>query len=337
MLPSGKLRNDVLREVIFPNLGVEDAKVIYGPRAGFDSAVLEYDEENYLVVATDPVIGVPKEAFGFFTYHFTASDVAVFGAGPRWLIVDFLFPPDTTKEFLQEVMDDLNRECRRYGTAIVGGHTGVYPSVTEPLSTTTAIGLVKKDELKLPLAKPGDRIVVTAKVGLEFAVSSAYFRADELRGILTPKEISGLRSLYRLETVLPDALIAKPFVRGMHDATEGGLTALHEIADNSGVGFRAYADKLHLNPLVRKVLDFYGLEPWSVSSTGTLVAITPPSKVDSLICELNKNGILAFELGEFTEDKERVLIEDDGERPFPEFKGDPYVELYGKQEDKPGK
>ena len=337
MLPPGKLRNDVLREVIFSNLGVEDAKVVYGPRAGFDSAVLEYDEENYLVVATDPTLGVPPETFGFFTYHFTASDVAVFGARPRWLIVDLLFPPDTTKEFLQGTMSDLNRECRRYGTAIAGGHTGVYPSVAEPLSTTTAMGLVKKDELKLPLAKPGDRIVVTAKVGLEFAVSSAYFCADELKSILTPEEISELRSLYRLETVLPDALIAKPFVRGMHDATEGGLTALHEIADNSGVGFRAYADKLHLDPLVRKVLDFYGLEPWSVSSTGTLIAIAPPEKSEALITELLKNGILAFELGEFTEDGERVLIEDDGERPFPEFKGDPYVKLYGKSKDKPEK
>ncbi len=83
----------------------------------------------------------------------------------------------------------------------------------------------------------------------------------------------------------------------MHDATEGGLTALHEIADNSGVGFRVYSERLPIDPLVRKVLDFYDLEPWSVSSTGTLIAITPPENVNSLITELFKNGILAFELG----------------------------------------
>ncbi|BAD85150.1 hydrogenase expression/formation protein HypE [Thermococcus kodakarensis KOD1] len=330
MLPPGKLRNDILREVVFPNLGVEDSKVVYGPREGFDSAVLEYDDEHYLVVATDPTLGVPEETFGFFTYHFASSDVAVFGARPRWLVVDLLFPEGTSREFLEATMKDLNAECRKYGSAIVGGHTGVYPSISEPTATTTAMGIVRKGELKLPLAKPGDKIVVTAKVGLEFAVSAAYFRADELSKVLTKKELMRLKRSFYFETAVPDALVAKPFVRGMHDATEGGLTALHEIADNSGVGFRVYSDRLHIDPLVKKVLDFYDLKPWSVSSTGTLIAITPTEKVNSLITELLKNGILAFELGEFTEEKDRVLVEGEEERPFPEFTEDPYVRLYGK-------
>jgi len=327
-LPPGKLRNDVLREVIFPNLGVEDGKVVYGPREGFDSAVLEYDAENYLVIATDPTIGVPRETFGFFTYHFAASDVAVFGARPRWLVVDLLFPEGTSKGLLREVMGDLNDECRKYGSAIVGGHTGVYPSIAEPTATTTVMGLVRKDELKLPLAKPGDRIIVTAKVGLEFAVSAAYFKGNELSEVLTTKELMRLKRSFYFETAVPDALIAKPFVRGMHDATEGGLTALHEIADNSEVGFRVYADKLHIDPLVRKVLDFHELEPWDVSSTGTLIAITLQEKANSLITELLKNGILAFELGEFTGDGERILVDGKEEVPFPEFKADPYMTLY---------
>ncbi|ASJ03202.1 hydrogenase assembly protein HupF [Thermococcus profundus] len=328
MLPAGKLRNEILREIVFQNLGVEDPKVVYSPKEGFDSAVLEYDGENYLVVATDPTLGVPAETFGFFTYHFAASDVAVFGAKPRWLVVDLLFPGGTSKEFLERVMSDLNDECNKYGSTIVGGHTGVYPSITEPTATTTAMGLVKKDELKLPLAKPGDKIVVTAKVGLEFAVSAAYLRAEDLSKILNKKELMRLKRSFYFETVVPDALVAKPFVRGMHDATEGGLTALHEIADNSGVGFRVYAEKLHVDPLVRKVLEFYELEPWDVSSTGTLIAITPPEDIDPLITELLKNGILAFELGEFTEENDRVLVEGNEERSFPEFTEDPYVRLY---------
>ncbi|NJD99480.1 hydrogenase assembly protein HupF [Thermococcus sp. LS1] len=328
-LPLGKLRNDVLREVVFPNIGIEDVRVIYGPKEGFDSAVLEYDHEHYLIVATDPALGVPEETFGFFTYHFAASDVAVFGARPRWLIVDLLFPPGTERSFLENVMRSLNTECRKYGSSLIGGHTGVYPTIAEPTSTTTAMGLVRKDELKLPLAEPGDKIIVTAKIGLEFAVSAAYFREEELRKFLAFKEIERLKRLFTFETALPDALIARSFVRGMHDATEGGLTALHEIAENSGVGFRVYADRLYLDPLVRKVLEFYGLEPWSVSSTGTLIAITPPEKADALIKELHKNGIMAFELGEFTEEKERVLVKGGKEKTFPTFERDPYTELYG--------
>ncbi|WP_297421248.1 AIR synthase family protein [Thermococcus sp.] len=328
-LPPGKLRNEVLKEVIFPNLGVEDARVVYGPREGFDSAVLEYDEEHYLVIATDPTLGVPREAFGFFIYHFAASDVAVFGARPRWLVVDLLSPPGTSKRFLEDAMKALNEECRYYGSTIIGGHTGVYPRVSEPTATTTVMGLVKRDGLKLPLAKPGDRIVVTTKVGLEFAVSAAYFKEEELSRVISKKELMRLKRSFYFETAVLDALVATPLVRGMHDATEGGLTALHEIADNSGVGFRVYAENLVIDPLVKKVLDFYGLEPWSVSSTGTLIAITPPEKSNELITELNRNGILAFEIGEFTKDKERVLVKNGEERPFPEFKEDPYIGFYG--------
>ncbi|ASJ12452.1 AIR synthase family protein [Thermococcus thioreducens] len=329
-LPPGKLRNDVLRDTVFPNLGIEDMRIVYGPREGFDAAVLEYDRDHYLIVATDPVLGVPGETFGFFAYHFAASDVAVFGARPRWLVLDILLPPGSEKGFLEKTMRDLNAECRKYGSSIIGGHTGVYPSVAEPTATTTAMGLVRKDELKLPLARPGDKIVVTGKVGLEFAVSASYFREMELRKLLSFREIARLKKSFRFETVVPEALTAKPFVRGMHDATEGGLTALHEIANNSGLGFRIYAEKLRLDPMVRKVLDFYGIEPWSVSSSGTLIAIVPPEKSNSLITELQKNGIIAFELGEFTEEKGRILVEHGEERPFPRFEGDPYVELYGK-------
>ncbi|ASJ10706.1 hydrogenase assembly protein HupF [Thermococcus sp. P6] len=328
-LPPGKLRNDLLREVVLPNLGMEDERIIYGPREGFDSAVLEYDGENYLIVATDPTLGVPEEGFGFFTYHFASGDVAVFGARPRWLVVDLLLPPGTPEAFLKRTMEELNSECRRYGSSIVGGHTGVYPSLNEPTATTTAMGTVRKEELKLPLARPGDRIIVTAKVALEFAVSASHFRG-ELRRVLKPGELSRLRSMYRLETVVPDALTARPFVRGMHDATEGGLTALHEIADNSGLGFLVKASELKLDPLVRKVLEFYDLEPWSVSSSGTLIAITPPENSAPLIAELRKNGIEAFDIGEFTEGRERLLMEDGSERPFPRFEGDPYVELYAR-------
>ena len=326
-LPSGKLRNDDLRDLVFPHLGIDDVKVVYGPKEGFDAAVVEYDLEHYAVVATDPTLGVPRETFGFFSYHFAASDVGVFGGSPRWLVLDVLLPQGTEGEFLRRTMRAIDVECRRYGSSIIGGHTGVYPGVSEPISTTTAIGLVRKSDLKLPLARSGDRIVVTGKVGLEFAVSAAYFRADELSRVLSFREIERLRRSYIFETALPDALLARAFVRGMHDATEGGLTALHEIADNSGVGFRVYSEKLWLDPLVKKVLEFYGLEPWNISSTGTLIAITQPENVESLIAELHKNGIVAFEIGEFTEEKERVLIKGENEEKFPEFEMDPYVTL----------
>lgn len=328
MLPLGKLRNEILREVILENLPITDDKVLIGPKEGFDAAVLKYDEHNYLVIATDPVLGVPKEHFGFFTYHFASSDVAVFGAKPRWLIVDLLLPPGSKKEELNAIMKELKEECKKYSTSIVGGHTGVYKSVRDFTATTTALGLVRKDELKLPLAKPGDDIVITKGVATEFAVGVAWFKTEELKGVLSPSEISALKEMYKLESVVKDALLAGKFARGMHDATEGGLTALHEIADNSKVGFEVYYENIYMPPLVKKVVELYGVNPLTVSSTGTLIIISPPENTEELIRTLQANGIKAFVVGKFTEDRERVLIKNGRREEFPEFENDAYAEVY---------
>ncbi|ALM74337.1 AIR synthase family protein [Thermococcus barophilus] len=328
MLPLGKIRSEVLNEIILDNLNIKDPKVFIGPREGFDAAVLEYSNENYLVIATDPVLGVPMEHFGFFTYHFAASDVAVFGAKPRWLVIDLLLSPGSTKERLAQIMGELNEECREYGTAVIGGHTGVYTTIKETTATTTALGLVKKEDLRLPLAKPGDDIIITKGIGIEFAVGAAYFKKEELKEFLTPAEIDKLREMYKLETVVPDALAVRKLVRGMHDATEGGLTALHEIADNSNVGFRVYYDKIYIPPLVKKVLEAFDVNPLTVSSTGTLVIISPRRNSSRIIEELSKNGIKAFIIGEFTEEKDRVLVKNSEEEEFPRFESDVYAEIY---------
>jgi len=328
MLPLGKVRNEILKKVILENLPITDDKVLIGPKEGFDAAVLEYDEDNYLVIATDPILGVPKEHFGFFTYHFASSDVAVFGAGPRWLIVDLLLPPGTRKEDLNFIMEELKEECKKYSTSVVGGHTGVYKSIKDFTATTTALGLVRKDKLKLPVAKPGDEIVITKGVAIEFAVGAAWFKAEKLKSILSPSEISFLREMYKLESVVKDALLARKFARGMHDATEGGLTALHEIADNSKVGFEVYYENLYIHPLVKKVVELYGVNPLTISSTGTLIIISPQENTKGLIRTLQANGIKAFVVGKFTEDRERVLIKNGRREEFPEFEDDAYAEIY---------
>ncbi|HIH73185.1 MAG: Hydrogenase expression/formation protein HypE [Thermococcales archaeon 44_46] len=328
MLPLGKIRNEVLRKIILSDLPIDDEKIVVGPKEGFDAAVLEYDGDNYLVIATDPVLGVPREHFGFFTYHFASSDVAVFGARPRWLIVDLLLHPGTKEEELKAIMDELRGECKKYGTSIVGGHTGVYKTINDFTATTTAVGIVRKDELKLPLAKPGDDIVITKGVAIEFAVGAAWFKAEELKSVLSPSETSFLREMYKLESVVKDALLAREFARGMHDATEGGLTALHEIADNSGVGFEVYYENLYMHPLVEKVVNFYGVNPLTVSSTGTLIIISPRENTRELIKKLQTNGVGAFVIGQFTEERERVLIKNGRREEFPEFERDAYAEVY---------
>lgn len=219
----GKLRNDIFCEVVFFNFGVEDSKVVYGFREGFDLVVFEYDDEYYFVVVIDLMFGVLEEIFGFFIYYFVLSDVVVFGVRLRWFVVDFFFFEGILREFFEVMMKDLNVECCKYGLVIVGGYIGVYLSILELIVMIIVMGIVRKGELKFFFVKLGDKIVVMVKVGFEFVVLVVYFRVDEFLKVLIKKEFMRFKCFFYFEMVVFDVLVVKFFVRGMYDVIEGGL------------------------------------------------------------------------------------------------------------------
>ena len=53
-LPPGKIPVDILKEVVFKNLGVERQEVTVGPSAGIDGAVLDLADKS-LIVSMDPI------------------------------------------------------------------------------------------------------------------------------------------------------------------------------------------------------------------------------------------------------------------------------------------
>jgi len=75
-LPANELK-DMLRCIR------KTSKVIVPPMPGFDSGVHKISNDVYMVVTTDPCLGVPREWFGWFLIHYAASDLAVFGAKPE--------------------------------------------------------------------------------------------------------------------------------------------------------------------------------------------------------------------------------------------------------------
>ncbi|HIP88701.1 MAG TPA: hydrogenase assembly protein HupF, partial [Thermococcus paralvinellae] len=58
-----------------------------------------------------------------------------------------------------------------------------------------------------------------------------------------------------------------------------------------------------------------------------LIIISPRGNSRRIIEELSKNGIKAFIIGEFTEEKDRILVKNGGEE-FPRFESDAYAEIY---------
>ena len=53
-LPPGKIPVDILKEVVFKNLGSQRKEVAVGPKAGIDSAVINLDNKS-IIVSMDPI------------------------------------------------------------------------------------------------------------------------------------------------------------------------------------------------------------------------------------------------------------------------------------------
>lgn len=98
----GKIDPERLRKMILPHLGTRNSRVLVGPEVGFDAGVFQVDNNKLMVVANDPVLGVPLDFFGFFMFHFSASDVAVFGAVPKYVISTILLPECSDESVLEK-------------------------------------------------------------------------------------------------------------------------------------------------------------------------------------------------------------------------------------------
>ena len=98
----GKLATNELKKLL--TCIKPDPRVVAPPQVGFDAGVHRLGDQ-YVVVATDPCIGVPETWFGFLLINYAASDAALFGAKPEFCTVTLMGPPTTTPQKFQEVMN----------------------------------------------------------------------------------------------------------------------------------------------------------------------------------------------------------------------------------------
>ncbi len=326
----GKLPNEDLKKLL--NCIKEDPRVVVPPQLGFDAGVHLIDGDRYLVVSTDPCIGVPEEWFGWLLIHYVASDVALFGAKTEFCTINLLGSPTTEAAVFHNVMRQACDAADELGITIVTGHTGTYDGLSTLLGVCTGYGHVDKNRLVTPGgAKPGDHVVCIKPIGLEVAVNFALTHgalAERLFGVQRTMELS---KLVAMQSCVKEALLLAEIegVHAMHDATEGGLTAaLNEIAEASNVGFNVDWEKFLFPEEVQVLREAYRLsdeQVLSMSSTGTFLVAVSPDARDKVETLLRQNGVEARLLGSFTKDLRRVLVKNGKERLFPEEADDSYA------------
>ena len=324
----GKLRNPELKKLL--SCIRKDPQVIVPPMAGYDAGV-HLIGDKYLVVSTDPCIGVPEKWFGWLLVNYAASDVALSGAKPEFCAINLLAPLATKLSAFQRIMKQVCIAADELNMVIVRGHTGTYAGILETIGVCTAYGTVVKERLLTSgNAKAGDLIMCTKTIGLETLINFSLTHQKTAKTIFGTQEAEQLKRLVKMESCAKEAsaLAEIPGVHALHDATEGGLTnALNEVAEASQLGFKIDFEALPITPEMRALQDKFNLsmqQLLSTSSTGTIVAAIEKQAQPAVEEALNRHRVPFTFIGTLTKDNDRVLEWKSGSTPFPNVAEDPY-------------
>ena len=298
MTDRGKIDRGFFAEHIAPRLGAEREDVTLGPTHGVDFGLLDLDGAG-LAVATDPVSVLPALGFeraGRFALHIVLSDVAVSGQLPTHLAISLGLPESTTPAQFDALWGAIDAECRALGTSIVTGHTAQYPGAAYPwVGAATAMAVCDPEAVVRPDgAQPGDKLLVTRGPAVETTglFASLYPEALGERG-LDAETVADAADRLEEVRLVRDAVTAAEAgdVSAMHDATEGGLLgAFCEMAGAAGVRFDIDPADVPMRPGVEAVCDALGVDPWTVTSSGTLVLAVPQADAATVRAALEARG-----------------------------------------------
>ena len=314
-LPPGKIPIDILKEVVFKNLGAERKEVTVGPSAGIDGAVLDLGDKS-LVVSMDPITGA-VERIGWLAVNVNANDVATFGVEPAFLFSCIMLPENAERKLVEAISTQMNAAAKDLGIAIVGGHCESTPGLTNPIVVGCIMGMTEKNcYVTASGAKPGDKLILTKSAGIEGTAILATDREQALKKTMNNTMLQAAKNFYSQISVVKDALTAYKTggVHAMHDPTEGGVAGgIHEVADASNVGVKVIEEAIPVQPETAKICSHFQIDPLQLIGSGALLISAETKSASQIVRTLKLERIQASVIGEFTENKEqRVLVQKGG-------------------------
>ncbi len=320
-LPPGKIPVDILKEVVFKNLGAQRKEVVVGPSAGIDGAVLDLGDKS-LIVSMDPITGA-VERIGWLAVNVNANDVATFGVAPAFLFSCIMLPEKAERKLVETISTQMSAAAKELGVAIVGGHCESTPGLANPIVVGCILGLTEKGRyVTAGGAKPGDKLILTKSAGIEGTAILATDREKELGKTLSAAVLEEAKTFWNRISVVKDALTACKTggVHAMHDPTEGGVAGgIHEMADASNVGVKVTEEAITVQPETAKICSHFRIDPLQLIGSGALLISAEAKSASQIVSNLKREQVQASVIGEFTENaKQRVLmLKGGGEKALP--------------------
>ena len=105
-----------LLERLLAKKGIDDPRVLVGPRVGEDAAVLDMGQ-RLLVAKSDPIT-FASDDIGWYAVQVNANDIACTGGVPRWFMATLLLPESFTEDQAEAVFDQVQAACTAMDVAL---------------------------------------------------------------------------------------------------------------------------------------------------------------------------------------------------------------------------
>lgn len=306
MIKPGKLPKDFLLKYIYPRCGAFDKDLIVGPIWGVDAAVIKMGDK-YLIVTSDPITAASKY-IGWLAVNIVTNDIAVMGGSPRWMTITYLLRKRISEEEIDNIAKQVDEAAKLLNVSVIGGHSEITSYLENNIVIGNAIGIADRYYLSAN-AQVGDLILLTKGAAIEgTAVLSMEFEDKLLSSGISEELVIKAKNYIKEISVLKETslLIRKygDLISAMHDPTEGGiLSALHEVADSSGVGLEADLSRIHIREETKVITKSLNVDPLALLSSGALLATVKPDVIDEVLDSLRKLGIWADVIGEIKNKK----------------------------------
>ena len=279
-----------------------------------DGAAFRVGEE-WFVLTTDSHVVHPIEFpggdIGCLSVCGTVNDLAMMGATDvMGLTCAVIVEEGFARATLERLHASMREACAEAGATIVTGDTKVMGrgELDGIVLNTTGLGrtrhLVRDNGLR-----PGDLVIVTGTLGDHGLAIMARRHDLALEGDLR-SDVAPLNGLVRAAmTAGGDDLAA------MKDPTRGGLaSALHEMAEKSGVGIAIDERAVPVRDEVRAAAELLGLDPLHIANEGKAVIGVRPEAAPRVLAALHAHplGRAAAIIGRAVADHVGVVVLDTG-------------------------
>jgi hydrogenase expression/formation protein HypE len=281
----GRAMRALIQEVFAQGFDAPQEGVI-GLEAMDDGAAVRIGD-RWLVITTDShviqPIFFPGGDIGRLAVSGTVNDLSMMGATEvLGLTCAIVVEEGTPRETLTRIQESIRATCAEAGARILTGDTKVMGKgeLDGVVLNTTGIALTDRVVRDCGL-RPGDRMIVTGTLADHGFAVMAVRHSLQLEGDLR-SDVAPLNGLIR------DALRAGgEGIVALKDPTRGGLSsALHEMADKSGVGIVLEEAKLPLTAPVRAASEILGIDPLVVANEGKAVIGVRPEAAEAVLAAL---------------------------------------------------